>query len=347
MEFSAGMIAGMLGGTVEGSAEASVRDVSKIEEGRPGTLSFLANPLYTEHIYSTGATIVIVAKDFHPERALPTGLTLVRVDDPRLAFSKLLEMYADVTRPKAGVHPTAFVSPTATIHPTAFIGPMAVIGEGVAVGEKSEIHAQVCLGNGAQVGHHTIVYQHVVIADRCSIGNHCMLQPGVVIGSDGFGFAPNSENQFQKVVHVGNVIVEDYVEIGANTTIDRATLGSTRICKGVKLDNLIQIAHNVEIGENTVMAAMCGVAGSTKIGKNCMIGGQVGIVGHLVIADEVKIAAQSGIGHSILEKGAIVQGSPAMPIRDFKKAYVHFRNLHSIVEQLDQVTHQQHNPGEE
>lgn len=337
MEFSAKIIAELLSGSVEGSEEAVVTGLSKIEEGKKGTLTFLANPAYTDYIYSTGASIAIVSQDFKAEHAIPTTLTLVRVPDARMAFAKLLEAYSNMTKPSPGIHASAVIDYSASVSPKAYIGPMVVIEAGAKIGDGAQIHAQVYIGTNAKVGNDSIIHSRVSIGHDCVIGSNCMIQPGAIIGGDGFGFAPNSENQYQKVVHVGNVILEDHVEIGANTTIDRATLGSTIIRKGVKLDNLIQIAHNVEIGENTVIAAQTGIAGSTKIGKNCMIGGQVGIVGHLVIADEVKIAAQSGIGSNITEPGTVVQGSPAMPIRDFKKAYVHFRKLDELSDRVNNL----------
>lgn len=338
MEISAGNIAELLAGVVEGDKHAVVHDLSKIEEGRPGTLTFLANPAYTEYIYATAASVAIVPKTFRADKPLPASLTLIRVEDPRLAFSRLLELYANLSKPRGGIHPSAAVSPQAKIDPSAYIGPLVVVEDGAVIGAEAQIHAQCHIGQGATIGEQTIIHSGTHIGARCLIGKACVIQPGAVIGGDGFGFAPNSENQYQKVIHVGNVIVEDRVEIGSNTTIDRATLGSTIIRKGVKLDNLIQIAHNVEIGDNTVIAAQTGIAGSTKIGRNCMIGGQVGIVGHITIADEVKIAAQSGIGSSIHEKGSIVQGSPAIPIREFKKSYVHFKNLHDLAEAVERLS---------
>jgi UDP-3-O-[3-hydroxymyristoyl] glucosamine N-acyltransferase len=243
-----------------------------------------------------------------------------------------------MTKPAAGVHPMAVVHENASVHETAFIGPYVSVENGASIDAEVQIHSHASIGMDVHIGSRSILHSRVYVGHQCQIGNDCMIQPGAIIGADGFGFAPNNENEYQKVVHVGNVVLEDYVEIGANTTIDRATLGSTLIKKGVKLDNLIQVAHNCEIGENTVIAAQTGIAGSTKIGKNCMIGGQVGIVGHLEIADEVKIAAQSGVGNSIKEVGAIVQGSPALPIRDFKKSYVHFRRLDEIANKLDDLS---------
>lgn len=335
MEFSAKQIAEILGGSVDGDANALVNNLSPIEDGKPGTLTFLANPAYTSNIYFTKATVAIVASDFTPEKALPESLTLVRVKDPRFSFSQLMQYYAHIMKPAAGVHPKAYVHDEAMVHESASIGAFVVIEKGAKIGEACVIGAQSFVGADAEIGNNSIICERVHVGARCKIGEHCMLQPGVIIGGDGFGFAPNADNKYEKVVHLGNVLIEDFVEIGAGTAIDRATLGSTVIKKGVKLDNLIQIAHNVEIGENTVIAAQSGIAGSTKIGKNCMIGGQVGIVGHIQIADEVKIAAQSGVGSSISQKGSIVQGSPAMLIGDFKRAYVHFKNLHELAETVN------------
>ena len=338
MEFSAQTIADLLNGTVEGSAEATVTGLSKIEAGEPGTLTFLANPAYTDYIYATKASIAIVSSSFDPESPLPKTLTLVTVDDARLAFSKLLAVYSDMTKPEPGIHPSAYVHESASVDASASVGPMTVIEAGVSVGPDAQIHAKVTLEQGVKIGPKSIIHSNVHIGRMCDVGADCMIQPGAVIGGDGFGFAPNSENTYQKVVHVGNVVLEDHVEIGANTTIDRGTLGSTIIRKGAKLDNLIQVAHNCDIGENTVIAAQTGIAGSTKIGKNCMIGGQVGIIGHLTIADGVKIAAQSGIGNSIEEEGMVVQGSPALPIRDFKKSYVHFRKLDQLADKVNALS---------
>ncbi|MDA7836432.1 UDP-3-O-(3-hydroxymyristoyl)glucosamine N-acyltransferase [Salibacteraceae bacterium] len=337
MEFTALQIAELLEGVVEGDDSIVVNDLSTIENGKPNTLTFLANPAYTEYVYTTAASIAIVSKSFKAERSLPSSLSLVKVEDPRLAIAKLMELYAQMAKKPAGVHPSAIIDATAQISDSVYIGPNAVVEAGVKIGARSSIAALSFIGEGASIGSNTVIHERVHIGNRSVIGNECMIQPGVIVGGDGFGFAPNAKNQYQKVVHLGNVVIEDYVEIGAGTTIDRASLGSTIIRKGVKLDNLIQIAHNVEIGENTVIAAQTGIAGSTKIGKNCMIGGQVGIVGHLTISDEVKIAAQSGIGGSIKTKGQIVQGSPALPIGDFKKSYVHFRNLHQLSDSITEI----------
>ncbi|NCG29766.1 MAG: UDP-3-O-(3-hydroxymyristoyl)glucosamine N-acyltransferase [Bacteroidetes bacterium] len=337
MEFKAGQIAEMLGGEVVGDSDATVKDLSPIEAGKSQTLSFLANPAYTEHIYSSKSSVVIVSNDFEAEKDLPENLTLIRVDDARLAFSKLMESYAQMQKPAPGISDSAVIEKGAVIDDSAHVGAMAVVNAGAIIESECVIGAGSIIGKDAQVGSGSLLHENVRVGERCVIGASCTIQPGAIIGGDGFGFAPNAHNEYHKVVHLGNVILEDHVEIGSNTTIDRATLGSTRIGKGVKLDNLIQIAHNVEIGESTVIAAQTGIAGSTKIGKNCMIGGQVGIVGHLTIADGVKIAAQSGIGNSITKEGMIVQGSPAMFIGDFKRSYVHFRNLHKIAEAVEQT----------
>jgi UDP-3-O-[3-hydroxymyristoyl] glucosamine N-acyltransferase len=338
MKFTAKQIAEIINGTIEGDEKTTVSKVSKIEEGTPGTITFLGNPAYEPFIYTTKASIIIVANDFKPEKPVNPESTLIRVETPHLALAQLLQAYqAMKEQNKQGVHPSAFVSETATIGKDVYIGPFAVISDNAVIENGVKIEAHVFVGQNVKIGENTIINSGVKIYDDCQIGKECVIHAGVIIGSDGFGFAPNSENNYQKVPQIGNVIIEDYVEIGANSTIDRATLGSTIIKKGVKLDNLIQIAHNVVIGENTVIAAQTGIAGSTKIGKNCMIGGQVGIVGHIEIADEVKIAAQSGIGSSIKKKGEIVQGSPAFNIGDYKRAYVGFRKLPQILEQLNNL----------
>lgn len=339
MKFSAKDIAALVGGKTEGNPDASVSKLAKIEEGIPGSLSFLSNPQYAPYIYTTGATIVIVNDDFVPEQALPADLTLVRVPDARQAFAKLLGAYNQFRLNKTGVDAQAFVSPSAKIGNNVYIGAFAYIGDQVTVGDNTKIHPHVHLGDNASVGSNSILYSGVRVYHDCVIGNDCICQSGTIIGGDGFGFQPNSNNNYQKVPHIGNVIIEDHVEIGANTTIDRATLGSTIIRKGVKLDNLIQVAHNVEIGENTVIAAQTGIAGSTKIGRDCMIGGQVGIIGHLQIGDRVKIAAQSGVGNS-LKDDEIVQGSPAFSIGDYKRSYVVFRNLPDISDKVKKLEKQ-------
>jgi UDP-3-O-[3-hydroxymyristoyl] glucosamine N-acyltransferase len=337
MEFTASQIAAMLGGRVEGDQNAKVANLSKIEEGKPHTLTFLANPKYTDFIYSTGATIAIVAEDFVAERPLPSTLTLVRVMDAYGSFAKLLEAYNQFRQPKPSIDSRAIIADSAKVGEDVYIGGNVVISEGAQIATGAKIYPGCFIGENVKVGANTVLFAGVRVYSDCVIGSSCTIHSGVVIGGDGFGFAPNSENNYNKVPQIGNVIIEDHVEIGSNTTVDRATLGSTIIRKGVKLDNLIQIAHNVEIGENTVIAAQTGVAGSTKIGKNCMIGGQVGIVGHLVIADGVKIAAQSGISQNIKEENTIVQGSPAFAYIDYQKSYIGFRKLPELMRELAQL----------
>lgn len=337
MEFSAKQIAELLGGQVVGDENSKVNTLGKIEEASAGSLSFLANPKYTDYIYTTGASVVIVNTSFQPEQAIPSTCTLIKVPDAYAAFAKLLEMYNTIRNNRTGIEANSFIHQSATVGENCYVGAFAYLDEGVKVGRNTKIHPNVKIGRNVTIGDGCDIKSGVVIYDECVLGNHVTVHSNSVIGADGFGFAPNAENQYNKVPQIGNVIIEDHVDVGANTTIDRATLGHTIIRKGVKLDNLIQIAHNVEIGENTVIAAQTGVAGSTKIGKNCMIGGQVGIVGHLTIADEVKIAAQSGVGQSITEKGAIVQGSPAFAVGDYKRSYVMFKNLPVIKSTLDKI----------
>jgi UDP-3-O-[3-hydroxymyristoyl] glucosamine N-acyltransferase len=334
MKFTAEQIASALKGVVEGNPKVEVSTLSKIEEGVAGSLSFLANPKYTHYLYTTAADIVIVGEQFKPEK--PVKPTLIRVKDPYSAFTALLKMYQQSKdNSKTGIAKTASIAPSAKLGKEVYIGDFVVIGENAEVGDHTKLYAHTCLGDNCKIGSNSILYFGVKVYDECVIGNNCTLHAGVVIGADGFGFAPQSDGSYKKIPQIGNVIVEDYVEIGANTTIDRATMGSTFIRKGVKLDNLIQIAHNVEVGENTVIAAQTGIAGSTKIGKNCMFGGQVGIVGNLTIADGVKIQAQSGIPKSIKEPNSVWEGSPAFHLPDFLRSYVHFKNLSRLNERLN------------
>jgi UDP-3-O-[3-hydroxymyristoyl] glucosamine N-acyltransferase len=335
MEFTADQIAEFLNGSIEGKKEVKVTSISRIEEGKPGTLSFLANPLYTKYIYDTQASIVLVNRDFVPERSV--NATMIRVDDAYSAFAKLLQLYNEYKYRKVGVDKKAIISETASIGEDCYIGANVIISEHVKIGKNVKIYPNVYIGDNVEVDDNTIIRQGVNIYEDTKIGKHCIFHSGVVIGSDGFGFAPQDNNEFSKVPQIGNVIIEDHVEIGANTTIDRATIGSTVIRKRVKLDNLVQVAHNVEIGENTVVVAQTGISGSTKIGKNCMIGGQVGIVGHIEIADGVKIAAQSGIGASIKEENKLVQGSPAFDVGAYRRSYVCFKNLPEMNKSINEI----------
>lgn len=337
MKFTAEQIAGMLEGTVEGNSSAEVSGLSKIEEGKAGTLTFLANPKYISHIYSTGASIAIVSNDFIAEQALPETLTLIRVADAYGSFAKLLEAYSQFKRPRPGIHSSAVIDASAVVGENVHIGAGVVIEAGASIGNNAVIMAQSYVGEHVKIGDFTMVHPGVKVYSECVIGSNCTLHAGVIIGADGFGFAPQADNRYAKVPQIGNVVVEDRVEIGANTAIDRATLGSTFIREGVKLDNLIQVAHNVEIGKNTVIAALTGIAGSTKIGENCMIGGQVGIAGHLTIANGVKIAAQTGISASVLKENVVLQGTPAVDTMDFKKSYIIHRRLPQLLERIERL----------
>jgi UDP-3-O-[3-hydroxymyristoyl] glucosamine N-acyltransferase len=337
MEFTAGQIASLLNGKVEGDPDAIVSSLAKIEEGEPGALSFLDHERYVEYLYSTRSTIVLVRNEFAVERMLPETLTLIRVADPRLSMATLLEEYHRAVPTKEGRSELAFVDPSATLGDSVYVGPNAHIGANSVIGAGSVIHGNAYIGDNVTLGNGCVVHAHACIQTGSLIGKECTFHPGVIIGADGFGFAPSDATGYKKVPQVGNVVIEDYVEIGANTCVDRATMGSTIIRKGVKLDNLIQIGHNAEIGAHTVIASQTGVSGSTKIGERCLIGGQVGFVGHISIANGVKIAAQSGILRTIEEENSVWQGSPAFPIGDYKRSYVLFRALPKLKEQLDNL----------
>jgi UDP-3-O-[3-hydroxymyristoyl] glucosamine N-acyltransferase len=334
MKFTAAQIAGILEGEVVGNPDAEVFKLAKIEEGTKGSLTFLANPKYVNFIYTTEATITIVNNTFEPEHAITT--TLIKVEDAYQSFSKLLEYYNQVKLMKSGIEEPSVISENVTYGENLYLGSFSYLGKNVVIGNNVKIYPNSFVGDNVTIGDNTILFAGVRIYSESVIGANCTLHSGCIIGSDGFGFAPNEDGTFNKIPQIGNVILEDNVEVGANTTIDRATLGSTIIRKGVKLDNHIQIAHNVEIGENTVIAAQTGIAGSTKIGTNCMIGGQVGFAGHLVIGNNVRIQAQSGIGKN-LEDGETVQGSPAFNYSDYSKSYVHFRNLPKIVTDIEEL----------
>ncbi|MFN4122482.1 MAG: UDP-3-O-(3-hydroxymyristoyl)glucosamine N-acyltransferase [Flavobacteriales bacterium] len=334
MEYTARQIAELLHGEVVGDPEVKINRLAKIEEAEPGSLTFLANPKYEEFIYTTRASVVVVNESFVPQRTIQS--TLIKVKDAYRSFAVLLDAYNKLTGNKTGVEQPSFIASTAKIGDNPYIGAFAYIGENVVLGNNVKIYPGVYVGDNSEIGHDTEIFAGVKIYAETKIGANCRIHSGAVIGGDGFGFAPQDDNNYMKVAQIGNVIIEDNVEIGSNTTVDRATLGSTIIRKGVKLDNLIQVAHNVEIGQHTVIAAQTGIAGSTKIGKFCMIGGQVGIVGHIVIADKVKIAAQSGIGANILNEGEIVQGSPAFNNQEYKKAYLAFRRMPDALNQLEE-----------
>ncbi|AVR46183.1 UDP-3-O-(3-hydroxymyristoyl)glucosamine N-acyltransferase [Christiangramia fulva] len=334
MKFTAAQIAEILEGEVEGNPEAEVSELAKIEEGSKGSLTFLSNPKYTSFLYKTNASITIVNRDFEVEH--PVNTTLIKVKDAYKAFSTLLEYYNQVKLNKSGIEQPTFISDSAKYGGGLYLGAFAYVGEKVVLGENVKIYPNVYIGDNVQIGDNVTIFAGVKIYSESIIGNNCTIHSGAVIGADGFGFSPDDSGQYSKVPQIGNVIIEDNVDIGAVTTIDRATLGSTIIRKGVKLDNHIQIAHNVEIGENTAIAAQTGIAGSTKIGKNCLIGGQVGIAGHLSIGNRVKIQAQSGIGRDIKDD-EMLQGSPALSYSNYNKSYIHFKNLPQTMNKLNQL----------
>lgn len=337
MEFTAQQIADILNGKIQGNAKAVVRGLSKIEEGQTHTLSFLANSKYEEYIYTTEASVVIVNKTFSNDKPLPATLTLIKVDDAYACFAKLLDAYNQIRIKPPEIETPSFISKKAKIGKDLYLGAFAYIADGAIIGNDVKIYPNAYIGDNVKIGNGTVINAGVKIYADCIIGQHCVIHAGAVIGADGFGFAPNNERGYNKVPQIGNVILEDFVEIGANTCVDRATLGSTILRKGVKLDNLVQIAHNVVIGENTAIAAQVGVAGSTKIGRCVQLGGQVGISGHITIADDVKIAAQSGIPNHIKKPGEILLGSPGIPIEDFKKSYFGFRKLPQILKRIEEL----------
>lgn len=336
MIYTIGKIAETLNGLVVGDSNAKISMLSKIEEGTKGSLSFLANEKYEDFLYTTKSSAVIISSNLDFDKT-KVSTNLIIVEDAYQSFAFMLDEFSKSRNKIEGIHKTASIEESASIGKKCFIGANVHISNNVTIGDNVKIYPNSYIGENTMIGNDTILYSGVKIYDHCSVGEKCFIQSGAIIGGDGFGFAPNADNEYTKVAQIGNVIIEDNVEIGANTTIDRATMGSTIIRQGVKLDNLIQIAHNVEIGKNTVIAAQSGVAGSTKIGNNCMIGGQVGIVGHLKIGNNVKIAAQSGI-QSDIKDNEIVQGSPAFSISDYKRAYVYFRQLpklNSLVNRIE------------
>jgi UDP-3-O-[3-hydroxymyristoyl] glucosamine N-acyltransferase len=335
MEFTAATIAGFLKGEIEGNPETVVNNIAKIEEGFKGALSFLANPKYEHYIYSTKSSIVLVNKTFTP--TAPIEATLIRVDNAYEAFAALLRL-VDQARPrKKGIHPTAVIESSSKIGEDVYIGAYTYIGENCIIGDNCSIYPHVFIGDNCRIGKNCTLNPGVKVYHETVFGEGCTIHAGTVIGSDGFGFAPQSETEFMKIPQLGNVVLEDHVEIGANVAIDRATMGSTIIHKGVKLDNLIQIGHNVEIGENTVMAGQTGVAGSTKVGKNCMFAGQVGIAGHLRIADGTKIGAKAGVPSDVKNENSILLGLPAIDHKDFLRSSVIFRKLPDLKIKVDNL----------
>lgn len=334
MEFSAKQIAQMLEGRVEGNENAVVGKLCKIEEGEKGGLSFLANPKYNHYLYSTKASIVIINEDFEPEEEIKT--TVIRVKDAYSCFAKLLEIYNQYRLNKNGISSLAFIDKQAEIAEDVYVGEFAVISKGAKIGKGSKIYPHVYIGDDVKIGENVTLFAGVRIYHDTVIGNNCILHSGAVLGADGFGFAPLADGTFKKIAQIGNVVIEDDVEIGANATIDRATIGSTKVMKGTKIDNLCQLGHNVVIGQSTAMAAQTGVAGSTKIGSNCFIGGQVGFSGHIKVGDRCSIGAQAGIISDIKDEARII-GSPAIDAKAYMKSYVYFRKLEQMKNKMDEL----------
>ena len=334
MEFSAEMIAGLIGGTIVGNPKATVNNFAKIEEGKPGCISFLANDKYEHYIYETESSVVLVNNNFEPKHEIKA--TLIKVDNAREAVAKLLKIYESMKPKRTGISELAFIDPTAKIGKDCYIGPFVAIAEGVEIGDGCVFHPHVTIGRNAKVGNNTEIYSNAVVYHDCKVGNNCILHAGCVIGADGFGFEP-TENGYDKIPQIGIAIIEDDVEIGANTCVDRAVMGATIIHKGVKLDNLVQIAHNDEIGSHTVMSAQVGIAGSTKVGEWCMFGGQVGIAGHATIADRTMAGAQAGIPNNIKKPGTAVQGTPSIDAKTFWKSSALFKNLYQMWADMNEM----------
>lgn len=337
MEFTAEMIAGFLGGEIVGDKNAKVHTVSSIEEGKAGSLTYLTNPKYESHLYTTGASIVLVDKSFEPSQ--PTAATLIKVDNAGACVLKLLEMYNAAKPRRKGISDRASVSEQATVGEECYIGDFTVIEQGAEIGKNCQIYPQVYIGAGVKVGEGTILYAGVKIYEGCQVGNNCILHSGAVIGADGFGFMPNAAGGFDKIPQLGNVIIEDDVEIGANTCIDRAKTDSTIIRRGVKLDNLIQIGHNCQIGENTVSSAQTGIAGTSKVGKNCFLAGQVGIADHVTIGDRVKIGSKSGLDKDV-PNDEIRFGYPALPGMQYHRSAAIFKKLPEMARQINELEKQ-------
>jgi UDP-3-O-[3-hydroxymyristoyl] glucosamine N-acyltransferase len=328
MDFKATDIAEFLNGEVVGNGDVKVSNVSKIEEGKPGTLSFLSNLKYESFIYKTEASIVLVNKDFIPKEKI--NATLIKVDDAYQALASLLELYEQTKMStKIGIEQPSFINDSSTIGENIYVGAFAYVGKNCKIGKNVKLYPQVYIGDNVSIGDNCILYSGVKIYYDSVIGNSCIIHASAVIGADGFGFAPQDDGTFKKIAQIGNVVLEDNVEIGANTTIDRGTMGSTLIRKGAKIDNLVQIGHNCEVGENTVMAGQVGLAGTTKVGKNCQFGGQVGLGGHLNIGDNVLLGAQSGLKKDVKD-GEVLFGSPAIPIKDAMKSIAVYKNLPTL-----------------
>ena len=334
MELTATQLAALIGGEVEGNGDVAVGTFAKIEEGHPGALSFLANPKYEHFIYTTKSSVVLVRRDFKPEQ--PVEATLIRVDDPYATIAKLLEMVTEMSKVvKKGIEQPSFIAEGVEVPDDAYIGAFAYVGKGVTLGKGCKIYPHVYVGDGSAVGQDTILYSGVKVYEGCRIGDRCIIHSGAVIGADGFGFAP-VDGHYEKIPQTGNVVIDNDVEIGANTTVDRAMMGSTHICEGVKLDNLIQIAHNCSVGAHTVMASQSGLAGSGKIGDHCMIAGQVGIVGHIEIGAGTQIGAQAGVNKGC-KPGSRIMGSPAVDAGEYARGLVYQKRIPQLLEAVKQL----------
>ena len=333
MKFSASQIAALLNGTVEGNPDIEVWNFAKIEEGAPGMLSFLANPKYTPYIYETLSSVVIVNNSFVADK--PIKATLIRVEDAYASFAKLLAFYDQMQQNKQGISSLAFVSSTAQLGENLYLGEFVVVGEKVKLGNNVKVYPQVYIGDGCVIGDDTTLYPGVKLYRDTVVGKRCIIHAGAVIGADGFGFAPQADGHYEKIPQVGNVMIDDDVEIGANTTIDRSTMGSTRVHKGVKLDNLVHLAHNVVVGEHSALAAQVGVSGSTHLGKHCVVGGQSGFVGHLHIADGSKFGGQSGIMGNIKQENQEFMGTPILPLRQYLTSNARFRHIDEMARKID------------
>lgn len=335
MQFTAQQIGALLKGTIEGDADATVDKLSKIEEAQAGSLSFLANPKYEQYLYTTGASIVIVNND--QQLTAPVKATLIRVENAYTSMSVLLDLYNQMMLNKSGIEQPSFIHPSATLGENVYVGAFAYIGPNVKIGNNSKVYPNSWIADNVNIGDNVTLFSSVKVYFDCQIGNNVIIHSGAVIGSDGFGFAPADDGSYKKISQIGNVVIEDNVEIGSNTTIDRATMGSTVIRKGAKLDNLIQIAHNVEIGEDTVIAAQAGISGSTKVGKRAAIGGQAGISGHLSIANGTQLSAKTGVNSSIKKENEVWGDTPYMPYKDYLRAHAVLKRLPELDKKIAQL----------
>ena len=334
MEFTAQQIAQYIGGTIEGHPEARVHTFAKIEEGVEGALSFFYDPKFEPYVYQTLSSVILVPKTF--QLAQPVKATLVRVDDPRLAIGKLLSLYESMKPKRTGIDPLAYVAPTAKIGKDVYLAPFAAVGDNAEIGDGTELHPHATVGAGAKVGKDCILYANCTVYHDCRVGDRCILHAGSVVGADGFGFAPTADG-YEKIPQVGIAVLEDDVELGANACVDRATMGATIVHRGAKIDNLVQVGHNVEVGSHTVLCAQVGIAGSTKVGEWCTFTGQVGVAGHLTIADRTTLGAQTGLPGSVRKPGQTLMGYPAMDPKVFARSSAVFKTLPEMAAQLREL----------